>query len=98
MPLKVVELAPGFSDTRQNLASHYLRQACMTRAIQQCCDGLVVSPRSPALRRVLGSAYSLLGMKDEAIAVYRHWLQAEPDSALARFHLTACTGHDVPAA
>jgi predicted TPR repeat methyltransferase len=94
--LKVIELAPDFADARQNLANHYLREGRLGDAVQQCFDGLIVAPRSAALRRILGLAYSTMGMKDEAIAVYRAWLEAEPGNPLAEFHLGACTGDDVP--
>lgn len=94
--LKVIELAPGFADARQNLANHYLREGRLGDAVQQCFDGLIVAPRSAALRRILGLAYSTMGMKDEAIAVYRAWLEAEPGNPLAEFHLRACTGDAVP--
>lgn len=94
--LKVVELAPDFADARQNLANHYLRVGRLGDAVQQCFDGLIVAPRSAALRRILGMAYSTQGMKDEAVAVYRAWLEAEPGNPLAEYHLKACTGDDVP--
>jgi len=94
--LKVIELAPDFADARQNLANHYLRVGRLGDAVQQCFDGLIVAPRSAALRRILGLAYSTQGMKDEAVAVYRAWLDAEPGNPLAEFHLRACTGDDVP--
>ena len=94
---RVVELAPDFADARQNLANHLFRGGRLAEAVQQCVDGLVVAPRSAALRRLLGVSYSMLGMKDEAIAVWRAWLQAEPGNALAEHHLRACTGEDVPA-
>lgn len=94
---RVVELAPDFADARQNLANHLFRCGRLPEAVQQCVEGLVVAPRSAALRRVLGVAYSMMGMRDEAIAVWRAWLQAEPGNALAEHHLRACTGEDVPA-
>lgn len=94
---RVVDLAPGFADARQNLANHLFRNGRLPEAVQQCVEGLVVAPRSAALRRVLGVAYSMMGMQDEAIAVWRAWLQAEPGNALAEHHLRACTGQDVPA-
>jgi len=94
--LKVIELAPDFADARQNLANHYLRAGRLADAIQQCFDGLIVAPRSAALRRMLGMAYSTMGMNTEAAAVYRAWLQAEPDNPVAAFHLSACTGEDLP--
>jgi predicted TPR repeat methyltransferase len=94
---RVVELAPDFADARQNLANHLFRCGRLSEAVQQCMDGLVVAPRSAVLRRLLGVSYSMLGMKDEATAVWRAWLQAEPGNVLAEHHLRACTGEDVPA-
>jgi predicted TPR repeat methyltransferase len=94
--LKVVELAPEFADARQNLANFYLRAGRPSDAVQQCMDGLITAPRNTALRRVLGAAYSAMGMRDEAIGVYRAWLEAEPDNPVAMFHLQACTGENVP--
>jgi len=41
-------------------------------------------------------AYTTMGMKDEAIAVYERWLADEPGNPLAQFHLDACTGAHVP--
>ncbi|HMZ00182.1 MAG TPA: tetratricopeptide repeat protein, partial [Burkholderiaceae bacterium] len=93
---KVVELAPGYADARQNLANLYLRTGRVGDAVQQCIDGLIDSPRDPMLRRVLGMAYTSLGRRDEAIAVWRAWLDVEPDNPLPRFHLHACTGEGVP--
>lgn len=93
---RVVELAPGFADARQNLANHYLRSGRFADAVQQCFDGLIVAPRSSALRRTLGLAYSTMGLRDRAIEVYRAWLADEPGNPLAAFHLQACTGEDVP--
>lgn len=93
---KVIELAPDFADARQNLANHYVRMGRLSDAVQQCCDGLVVAPRNAALRRILGIAYSMLGMNEQAIAVWRAWLEAEPGNPLAEFHLSACTGEGIP--
>jgi predicted TPR repeat methyltransferase len=92
----VVDTSADFADARQNLANHYLRNGELNQAVRECTNGLVVAPRHPALRRTLGLAYSMLGMKAQAVAVYRAWLQAEPDNALADFHLRACTGESVP--
>lgn len=95
--LRVLELSADFADARQNLANHYLRAGRVSDAVQQCFDGLIVAPRNGALRRILGVAYTAMGMKAEATAVYRAWLEAEPGNPLAEFHLRACTGEGVPA-
>lgn len=89
---RVVELAPDFRDAYNNLAAHLLRQGRFHDAVRCCVDGLVTAPRSNHLRRLLGTAYGMLGMKDEAIEVYRGWLQAEPGHPVALHHLHALTG------
>ena len=92
----VMQQAPDFADARQNLANHYLRVGRVVDAVQLCCDGLIVAPRHAGMRYLLGMAYSLMGRNDEAIAVYRAWLEAEPGNVRALFHLAGCTGVDVP--
>ena len=96
MLLQVVEQAPEFTDARQNLANLYLRTGRPGFAIQVCINGVVIEPRNTALRRLLGAAYTAMGMHPEATALYRKWAEAEPDNAVARFHLQACTGEGVP--
>jgi len=73
-----------------------LRVGRVVEAVQLCCDGLIVAPRHAGMRYLLGMAYSLMGRNDEAIAVYRAWLEAEPGNVRALFHLAGCTGVDVP--
>jgi predicted TPR repeat methyltransferase len=57
---------------------------------------LTLRPTDPGLARALGVAYSILGRKDEAAAVYREWLAREPENAVARHMLAACSGEGVP--
>jgi predicted TPR repeat methyltransferase len=92
----VLSLAPEFRDARQNLANHYLRNGRLHDAVAQCVDGLIVTPRNARLHQILALAYSELGMKDEAVAVCRSWVQSEPDSPEAAYHLHACVGEQVP--
>ena len=93
---RAAELAPRFTDARQNLANHYLRAGRVVDALDQCLKAVLVAPRSRTLRRLLGMLYVADGRIEEATALYRAWLEGEPDSAEARFRLTACTGEDVP--
>ena len=93
---RAAELAPQFSDARQNLANHLLRGGRVSEALQQCLEGLLIAPRSRTLRRLLGMLYIALGRIDDATALYRGWLETEPDSVEARFLLSACSGREVP--
>ncbi len=94
--LHACERAPGFVDARHNLANHYLRHDQLQRAMEVCVDAMIVAPRSPVLRRVLGVVYSSLGRHDEAAALYAAWLAEEPDNAEAQFRLVASTQQGVP--
>ncbi|MDE2396866.1 MAG: tetratricopeptide repeat protein [Burkholderiales bacterium] len=87
---RVIERMPDFADARINLANQHLREGRLAEAADQCVRGMVVAPRSPGLRRLLGVAYSMLGRNDQAIAVYRAWLDEEPGHPVAEFHLAAC--------
>lgn len=60
------------------------------------CQAFVLPPLTGKLPKMLGIAYYRLGRSADAAECYRQWLQAEPDNALARHHLAACTGKDVP--
>ncbi len=93
---RVVELAPGLTQARHNLANHYFREGRLKEAMEVCVEAQIVAPRSPELRHVLGKVYASLGQNDKAAELYRLWLEDDPDNAEAKFHLTACTGEDVP--
>ncbi len=93
---RAVEIAPDFADAWQNLAQHLLRQGQLKAALEICLHALILVPRDPTLRRVLGKVYISQGMQQEAEGLYRAWLQEEPDSHEARYHLQAVTGVDVP--
>ncbi len=88
--LNLIEAAPGFGDARQNLVGHYMRVGKVNEAVHQCVTGLVVAPRSKGLRRLLGATYGLMGRRNEAVALYKTWLEDEPDNPIPKHHLQAC--------
>lgn len=92
----LLEVAPGFANARQNLANILLRSGRLHEAVHQCMIGLVTEPRNPGMRHMLGSAYGMLGLREQAIELYRKWLEHEPSSAEAAHHLAAYTGVAVP--
>jgi predicted TPR repeat methyltransferase len=61
------------------------------------CRAFILPPLDGKSHKMLGIAYYRLGRFADAAECYRAWLRAEPDSAVARHHLAACTGQDVPA-
>jgi predicted TPR repeat methyltransferase len=93
---QALEIDSGYTDARNNLANHYLRNERVHDALQVCLDALMIAPRNPTLRRILGVIYAAQNMNDEAERLYRAWLADEPDNAEAKFRLTACTQQGVP--
>lgn len=61
------------------------------------CRAFVLPPFDGKPQKMLGIAYYRLGRFADAAECYRAWLRAEPDSAVARHYLAACSGQDVPA-
>ena len=55
-------------------------------------------PKDPEARRLLALAHCTLGEVDKAVEIYEEWLKEEPDNAIARHMLAACSGRDVPLA
>jgi len=61
------------------------------------CKVITLRPKHPDARRLLALAHCALGELDKAIELFEQWLKDEPDSAIARHMLAACSGKDVPA-
>ncbi len=94
---RAVAARPDFADAWNNLARLMLAQRRIREAVQYACKAITLLPRDAEARKLLGIAYYTLGEVDNAAAVYREWLAAEPDNAVARHHLAACSGQGVPA-
>jgi predicted TPR repeat methyltransferase len=69
----------------------------------QVHDGLVAHshavlhwPRHTVARDQVLRAMAMLGLKDDAAALYREWLNEEPDNPVAQHQWAANTGADVP--
>jgi predicted TPR repeat methyltransferase len=76
-----VETASVLCGKRSEAADLYLRAVSVARGS----------------REALAVAYQGHGELDKAAEIYRAWLNEEPDNPVARHHLAACTGTDVPA-
>ncbi|HUW51611.1 MAG TPA: methyltransferase domain-containing protein [Sulfuricella sp.] len=60
------------------------------------CRAYILPPLAGKPLKMLGIAYYRLGRIADAADCYRAWLRAEPDNAIGRHFLAACTGKDVP--
>lgn len=87
---------PVMADAYNNLASLMLAQHRTREAVTYACKAITVSPGHSSARKLLGLAHYTLGELDKAAAVYRDWLAEEPGNPVARHHLAACTGENVP--
>lgn len=94
---RAVAVRPDFADAYNNLAKLMLAQRRVREAVAFACKAITVLPRDPEARKLLGIAYYTLREFDKAAEVYREWLADVPDDPVARHHLAACTGQDVPA-
>lgn len=94
---RCLELMPDFADAYCNLANLRLAQGRLEEAAYLGCRAITLNPSHAASRKVLAYAYFKFGEVDKATEVYRDWLAQEPDNPIARHHLAACTGENVPA-
>jgi predicted TPR repeat methyltransferase len=60
------------------------------------CRALVADPANTKSKALLGISYSALGKTAEATAVYKQWLQQEPDNPIAAHLYAACAGSHIP--
>jgi predicted TPR repeat methyltransferase len=93
---KAIELDPDHADAYHNLGVLLASRGRHKEAVICYCKVTTLSPRYPETRRLLALAYCTLGQTHKAVEIYEHWLAEEPDSAMAKHMLAACTGKDVP--
>lgn len=91
-----VSHSPNFVPALNNLATLLAEQNRAEESSFFACRAYVQPPLADKPLKVLGVAYYRLGLIAEAADCYRNWLDAEPDNPLARHHLVACTGQDIP--
>lgn len=92
-----VSISPNFVPALNNLAALLAEQNQVEESSFFACRAYVQPPLTDKPLKMLGIAYYRLGLVAEAADCYRSWLDAEPDNPLARHHLVACTGQDIPA-
>lgn len=91
-----LDLDPKHGHAHHNMGNLLASLGEMREAVQHYCTAFTLRPSDPSIARQLGVAYSVLGRNEEAAAVYRDWLVREPDNAVARHMLAACSGEQVP--
>ena len=93
---QAIELSPEFADAYNNYGNLLSSTGRVREALDLYKQALKLLPGHSEARKRLGMSYRILGMVDSAAEVYREWLARDPENPVAKHHLAACTGQDVP--
>jgi predicted TPR repeat methyltransferase len=93
---KAIDMNPAHVDAYNNMGNVLVAQGRMREGVTYFCKAITLMPNHKEARKLLGIAYYTLGENDKAAAVYREWLEKEPDNPVPRHHLAACTRESVP--
>jgi len=94
---EAIRISPEHIDAYTNLGLLLNGQKRTPEAVACFCKVITLRPKHPDARRLLALAHCALGELDKAIELFEQWLKEEPDSAVARHMLAACSGREVPA-
>jgi predicted TPR repeat methyltransferase len=94
---RAVETDPGHLAAWQNRGNLAARLEEFDTSIAAYRHAIELRPGDTRAYDGLSRALYRAGRIDEAVAVYHEWLAADPDNAVARHMLTACTGAEAPA-
>jgi predicted TPR repeat methyltransferase len=87
---------PDFVPALTNLASLLGRTGREEESSLLHCRAFVQPPLQGKSHNMLAIAYYRLGRIGQAAQCYRAWVAEEPQNAIARHQLAACSGQDVP--
>lgn len=93
---RAIELCPDFPGAYCNLANLLLTLGRPAESAKFAFHAITLDSSLAVSKKVLAYAYYMDGKLDQAAEVYRKWLDEEPESPIARHHLSACTGIGVP--
>ena len=93
---RALELDPKNPNTHLALGRLMQSVGRFDEAMRHFSEAVLLDPRHTTSRYAIARALYAVGRLEEAAQVYRDWLKDEPDDALARHHLAACTGEAVP--
>ena len=88
---------PEHIDAYNNLGVLLASTNRTPEAVACYCKVTTLSPKHPEARRLLALAHCTLGEPEKAVDIFERWLEEEPDNAIARHMLAACSGREVPA-
>jgi len=89
--------APDRIETLEALGDLLTHLGRTMEAAPFICQAFVLRPAEGQLPKMRATAYYILGRVDEAAAVYKAWLEAEPGNPTAAHLYAACAGTPPPA-
>jgi predicted TPR repeat methyltransferase len=91
---EAIQLNPEHIDAYTNILLNGLKRTEESAACY--CKVITLRPKHREARKLLAVAHCTLGEIDKAVSILEEWLEEEPENAIARHMLAACTGRDVP--
>jgi predicted TPR repeat methyltransferase len=93
---RALEIEPRFTAAWQNFSTFLLGVRRFDEAIECGLRAMTLAPHDLSLLHHIAVAHLALKEVDKATAIYRSWLEKEPDNPVPRHLLAACEGADVP--
>src|SRR5262249_21695595 len=93
---EAIRIDPEHIDAYTNLGILLNGQKRTQESVLCFCKVITLRPKHPEARRLLALAHCALGELDKAIELFEEWLRHDPDNAIAKHMLAACSGRDVP--
>lgn len=85
---QALKIAPDFAMPYEGLGRVYLGKGDIPTAHAFLCKAVILDPELSQSKQFLGLALCELGRKDEAVALYREWIELEPDNPIPQHMLS----------
>jgi len=93
---RAIDADPQHVEAYNNRGNLSMAQGDKRKAVHYYAKALALRPHDSDAQKFSAMAYASLGELDAAAAIYREWLQREPDHPGVKHLLAACTGVDIP--
>jgi len=91
-----IRFKPDHVDAYTNLGILLKSLGRMPEAVACFSKVITLRPKHKEARRLMAHAHCTIGEIDKAMKIYEEWLEEEPDAAIPRHMLAACTQRDIP--
>jgi len=93
---RAIEIDASHIEAYNNYGNLLSAQGRVADAIKQYSKALILRPHDANARKYMAMAHAALGELDAAAAIYREWLEQDPDHPGVKHLLAACSGENVP--